>query len=71
MTAANRMVTKRQLGIVTTSIGTLACIASIGVDLLGAGEWQGIGPLQRAGILSSMPVILVGVLLILIGNRPA
>jgi len=65
------MVTKRQLGIVVIAITLLGVAGVIGVDIVGAGEWGGFGPLQQMGIGLGVVGVIVGVILILLGNRPA
>ena len=65
------MVTKRQLGISVIALGVLAILGIIAVDLFGAGQWNGFGPLQRMGIGLSIPIIAVGVILFCLGDRPA
>jgi hypothetical protein len=65
------MVTKRQLGIVVILIALLGGAGVIGVDIVGAGEWGGFGPLQQIGVGLGGVGVIVGVILILLGNRPA
>ncbi len=65
------MVTKRQLGFVVIALGLLALAATAGVDLIGAGQWGGFGPLQRIGIGLSLPAVVVGYILVRLGDRPA
>ncbi len=65
------MVTKRQLGIIVIGVTFLGVAGIIGVDFVGAGEWSGFGPLQRLGVGLGLVGILVGVILVLLGNRPA
>ena len=65
------MVTKRQLGIILELTGLGIAIGVIAVDIVGAGEWSGFGPLQWLGIAASVLVQATAVILILIGNRPA
>jgi hypothetical protein len=65
------MVTKRQLGIIVVVLALLGVVGLIGVDLVGAGEWSGFGPLQQIGIGLGSVATVVGVILILLGNRPA
>ena len=65
------MVTKRQLGIIVVVITFLGVAGIVGVDVAGAGEWSGFGPLQQMGIGIGVVGIIVGVILILLGNRPA
>lgn len=65
------MVTKRQLGIFVTILGVLGILAVVGVDVFGAGQWSGFGPLQRIGIGAGTGVVLVGLILMRLGDRPA
>jgi hypothetical protein len=65
------MVTKRQLGIIVIAVTFLGVAGIIGVDVVGAGEWSGFGPLQQMGIGIGVIGIVVGIILILLGNRPA
>lgn len=65
------MVTKRQLGIIVIAATLLGVAGIIGVDVIGAGEWSGFGPLQQMGIGVGVGGIAVGIILILLGNRPA
>jgi hypothetical protein len=65
------MVTKRQLGILTGAAGLIVGLALFGVDLVGAGQWGGFGPLQRLGTAASAAFILVGLILYRLGDTPA
>jgi hypothetical protein len=65
------MVTKRQLGIIVIVITFLGVAGIVGVDVFGAGEWSGFGPLQQMGVGVGVVGIIVGAILILLGNRPA
>jgi hypothetical protein len=65
------VITKRQLGIFLALVGLLGAIGVVAVDLLGAGEWSGFGPLQRLGVGAGVGLIAVGIALIAVGNRPA
>ena len=65
------MVTKRQLGIIVVVLALLGVAGLIGVDLVDAGEWSGFGPLQQIGVGLGSVAIVVGIILILLGNRPA
>lgn len=65
------MVTKRQLGVFVVVVGLLLIAGTVGVDLMGAGEWSGFGPLQRMGIAAGFISLLVGAILIRLGDRPA
>lgn len=63
--------TKRQLGLVIMALGVLAIAASFVNDLLGGGDFQGIGPTQRLALLGAGLVILIGATLLPLGDRPA
>lgn len=65
------MVTKRQLGIFVLIVSLVGIAGLISVDLLGAGEWGGFGPLQRLGIGLGLGGAAVGLILIRLGDRPA
>ncbi len=68
---AGNMVTKRQLGLLFIVLGVGAIIAMFAVDLIGAGQFQGIGPAQRRALIVAGLAILVGATLLPLGNRPA
>lgn len=68
---AVNMVTKRQLGLLFIVMGVGAIFAMFAIDLIGAGQFQGIGPAQRRALIVSGLVIFVGATLIPLGNRPA
>ena len=65
------MITKRQLGIGFILLGLVAIIATFAVDWLGAGNFQGVGPAQRAALIGTGLVIVVGITLLPLGDRPA
>jgi hypothetical protein len=65
------MVTKRQLGILFILLGLGAAGAMFIMDLLGAGQFQGIGPAQQRALLAAGLVVLVGLTLLPLGDRPA
>lgn len=65
------MVTKKWLGIGFAAAGLLFVIALLAVDLLEAGDYQGIGPAQQLGLLLGGGVFLLGLTLIPLGDRPA
>lgn len=65
------MVTKRQLGLLLILLGVGAALATFAVDLLGAGQFQGIGPAQQRLLLVAGLVTVVGLTLLPLGNRPA
>jgi len=63
--------TKRQLGFAFIALGLLAALGSFANDLLGAGDFQGVGPTQRLALLAAGAIVLVGVSLLPLGDRPA
>lgn len=65
------MVTKRQLGILATAVGLFTVAGIVGIDIAGAGQWSGFGPLQQIGVSLGALAIVTGVILISMGNRPA
>ena len=65
------MITKRWLGIGLAAAGLLLILALLAVDLLEAGDYQGIGPAQQLGLLLGGSVLLIGLTLIPLGDRPA
>ncbi len=65
------MITKRQLGLMIAGLGALAFLAILAVDLLRAGDYQGIGPAQRTALIAVSGFFLLGLTLIPLGDRPA
>jgi hypothetical protein len=63
--------TKRQLGLVIIALGVLAIIGSFVNDVIGGGDFQGIGPTQKLALLGAGLVILIGISLLPLGDRPA
>lgn len=64
------MVTKKWLGIGLAGLGAVGIVGSFANDLLNMSEYQGIGPSQRMAILAAGLLILVGLSLIPLGNKP-
>lgn len=64
-------ITKRLLGIIFILVGALAIIGSIVMDLLGGGQFSGIGPAQQKAMLAAGIVIVVGITLLPLGDKPA
>ena len=65
------MVTKRQLGLFFIVLGVGAAVGLFAMDLLGAGQFQGIGPAQRRALLAAGAAVLLGLSLLPLGNKPA
>lgn len=68
---AATMVTKRQLGVLLILLGVGAILAMFAIDLLGAGQFQGIGPAQRRGLIVAALAFFIGLTLLPLGDRPA
>jgi hypothetical protein len=65
------MVTKRQLGLLLAVFGILLTLGIFAVEWFEAGNFQGIGPLQRIALIIALAIMFVGITLIPLGNRPA
>jgi hypothetical protein len=65
------MVTKRKLGWLFIVLGVGAAVGLLAMDLLGAGQFQGIGPAQRRALLAAGAAVLLGLSLLPLGDRPA
>jgi hypothetical protein len=65
------MVTKRHLGILLLAAGLVVILGALAVDLLGAGEFSGIGPVQRWALAGGALLALLGASLVPLGDRPA
>jgi hypothetical protein len=63
--------TKRQLGLIFILLGVGAAAGMFIIDILGAGQFQGIGPAQRRALLAAALAVLVGLTLWPLGDRPA
>jgi hypothetical protein len=63
--------TKRMVGVALILGGAVFAAVVIGVDLIGAGNMDGIGPAQRFAMGAAVGIILVGITLVPLGDRPA
>lgn len=63
--------TKRQLGYLFIAVGGAGIVGLFAIDLVGAGQFNGIGPAQRLGLLAAGAVILLGLTLLPLGDKPA
>jgi hypothetical protein len=65
------MITKRHLGITLLILGLAAVVIVLAVDWIGAGEFSGMGPVQRLALMAGLGVTILGLSLIPFGDRPA
>jgi hypothetical protein len=65
------MITKRLLGIGFILIGLLGIATMFIRDLVGAAQFEGIGPAQQLALVVGGVIILVGLSLLPLGDRPA
>jgi len=63
--------TKRQLGWLILFAGLAVSLASLGVDLIGAGQFMGLGPAQKQATAGGLALALFGLTLLPLGQRPA
>lgn len=63
--------TKRQLGWLMITGGLFGALVVFVVGRMGAGAWQGIGPLERSLLAMGLALSLAGVPLLRMGGRPA
>lgn len=63
--------TKRQLGWLILILGAGLVLVSLGVDLVGAGKFNGLGPAQQQLIGAGVLIALFGLTLLPLGDRPA
>jgi sugar phosphate permease len=64
-------ITKRQLGLVFILGGLAGIVGPLLVDFLGAGQFQGIGGTQRLVMVAALVVLVVGLTLLPLDDRPA
>lgn len=65
------MVTKRQLGVGLISAAMLFALGTFVADWLEAGQFDGVGPLQRYALAAAALVAILGLTLLPLGDRPA
>jgi hypothetical protein len=65
------MITKRHLGFTLLLLGLAAVVIVLAVDWIGAGEFRGMGPVQRLALMAGLLVTILGLSLIPFGDRPA
>ena len=65
------MMSKRLLGIILLAVGLIAVLGILAVDWIGVGRFGGIGPVQKIALAAGALVVLLGLSLIPLGDRPA
>jgi hypothetical protein len=65
------VVTKRQLGLILLIAGLVSLAVVLGIDVLSAGRFQGLGPIQRLALAPACLLVVVGLSLLPLGDRPA
>jgi hypothetical protein len=68
---ADPPLTKRQLGWLMIFAGVSLVLGGLLVDVVGAGQFGGLGPAQRQAIGAGLLSLLLGLSLLPLGNRPA
>ncbi|MCL4265309.1 MAG: hypothetical protein KJ069_18990 [Anaerolineae bacterium] len=63
--------TKRQLGLLFILLGITAVLGLFALDIVRAGQHQGIGPAQKQAMAAAGLAVLVGLTLLPLGDRPA
>ncbi len=63
--------TKRQLGLFIVLGGIALAAFTLSVNLLGLGRFSGIGPAKQLALLAAGAIVLFGLSLLPLGNRPA
>jgi len=67
----NQQLTKRQLGWLIIALGIGGDMALLIAGRFGAGDWGGIGPVERNMLLAGLGLALAGVPFLRLGNMPA
>ncbi|KAA3664936.1 MAG: hypothetical protein DWQ04_03160 [Chloroflexi bacterium] len=63
--------TKKQLGLIMITLGVGGILGLFAMDFIGAGQFQGIGPAQRLAMMAAGLVIIIGLSLLPLGDKPA
>ncbi|MCY3718849.1 MAG: hypothetical protein OXG07_04735 [Anaerolineaceae bacterium] len=66
-----RPLSKRQLGLLLVLTGSVGFIGVLAIDLLDAGREGGLGPAQLLALAAMILIVLVGLSLLPLGDRPA
>jgi len=68
---SDRPLTKQQLGWLLVAAGLAVAVISLAADFVGAGQFGGLGPAQQQALLAGGALILFGLSLLPLGDRPA
>lgn len=63
--------TKKQVGLVLIGLGISGILGMFAMDFIGAGQFQGIGPAQRLAMMGAGIIIIIGLTLLPLGDKPA
>ena len=66
-----RPLSKRQLGLLLVLTGSVGFIGVLAIDLLDAGREGGLGPAQSLALGAMILIVIVGLSLLPLGDRPA
>ena len=62
---------KRQLGLLIVAGGVGLAVITLGVNLLGLGRFNGLGPAKQLALAAAGLIVLFGLSLVPLGRRPA
>jgi hypothetical protein len=65
------LLTKRQLGLLIVLSGAALAAITLAVNIFGLGRFNGIGPAKQSALIAAGAIILFGLSLLPLGNRPA
>ena len=63
--------TKRLLGLLIVLGGAALAAVTLAVNIFGLGRFNGIGPAKQLALIAAGTIILFGLSLLPLGNRPA
>jgi len=63
--------TKRQLGLVIFAGGVALAVVTLAVNLFGLGHFNGFGPAKQLALAGAAALIVFGLSLLPLGDRPA
>jgi hypothetical protein len=68
---ADPPITKRQMGWLFVIAGAGLALVAVSADVVKAGRFEGLGPLQLQGLGAGVLLLLFGLSLFPLGQRPA